>query len=233
MTGNVPYHIAIIPDGNRRWAQSHKKEVIWSGHEQGALRFEEVMRAAFKAGVTYVTIWAASEDNLIKRPAIEVRFLVDLLTKELRRLMATNEIFENNIRVQVVGKGSGIVQSKALAEEISNAQVKTKGHTKHILTILFGYDGRTDVIHAIHELRDTTYELRPESVAKALMTKELPDVDLVIRTGGEPHNSAGFLMWQTANSQLYFTQTLWPDFDTIELKKAFDDFAQRERRLGK
>lgn len=126
-----------------------------------------------------------------------------------------------------------MVGSAELAAAVHEVEQKTATYEKKYLTILFGYDGRTDMIHAIQELRDTTYEIRPESVHKALLTKSLPEVDLLVRTGGESHNSAGFLMWQTANSQYYFTETLWPDFDTRELQKAVDDFAGRERRHGK
>ncbi len=233
MTANIPNHVAIIPDGNRRWATTHKKEVIWGGHEQGALQFEQVMRAAFKAGVTYLTIWAASEDNLVRRSKEETGFLVKLLINELRRLHNSPETAEQEIRVRVIGSGVATAGSSELAAAVHAIEEKTKGNKKKQLTILFGYDGRTDMIHAIQELRDTTYEIRHESVTKALLTKELPDVDLVIRTGGEPHNSAGFLMWQTANSQLYFTPTLWPDFGPAELEKALADFNTRERRLGK
>ena len=226
------HHVAFIPDGNRRWAKKHLFET-WKGHERGVARFEELMRFAFDSGVKYVTFWASSEDNLRKRSADEIGFLVQLLIAELRRLHDSPETTEKQIRVRVIGRGVKMIESAELAAAVSAVEQKTAGNTKNFLTILFGYDGRTDMIHAINELRDTTYELRVESVAKALLTKELPEVDLVVRTGGEPHNSAGFLMWQTANSQLYFTETLWPDFDVEELQKAFDDFSGRERRHGK
>lgn len=228
----IPRHIAFIPDGNRRWAQKHLLE-SWKGHERGVARFEELMRFAFDSGAKYVTFWAASEDNLIKRSPEEIQFLVKLLTGQLRRLHDSPETAERGMRVRIIGRGVAMVGSHELAEAVHLVEQKTAGYDKANLTILFGYDGRTDMIHAIQELRDTTYEIRHESVAKALLTKSLPEVDLLVRTGGEPHNSAGFLMWQTANSQLYFTDTLWPDFETKELQKAFDDFAGRIRRHGK
>jgi len=228
----TPDHVAFIPDGNRRWAKKHLLE-SWRGHEKGVVRFEELMRFAFDAGSSYVTFWGASEDNLRKRDSEEVAVLVKLLTEELRRLSASPETTEKEMRVRVIGKGVEVVQNGELRRAVEEVEKKTAHFTKKKLTILFGYDGRSDMIHAVHELRDTTYEIRPESIAKALLTKELPDVDLVIRTGGESHNSGGFLMWQTANSQLYFTQTLWPDFGIDELQKAFADFGARERRMGK
>jgi undecaprenyl diphosphate synthase len=225
-------HVAFIPDGNRRWAKKHLLE-SWKGHERGVARFEELLRFAFDSGVQYATFWVASEDNLTKRSKEEIGFLVNTLIAELRRLHDSSETMERGTRVRIIGRGVKIVENAELAGVVHAVEQKTAGNTKKFLTILFGYDGRTDIIHAINELRDTTYELRAESVAKALLTKELPEVDLVVRTGGEPHNSAGFLMWQTANSQLYFTETLWPDFDVKELRKAFDDFSGRERRHGK
>lgn len=228
----IPKHIAFIPDGNRRWAKKHLLE-SWKGHERGVACFEELMRCAFDCGVEYVTFWAASEDNLVKRSPDEVAFLVKLLIGELRRLHDSPETVEREMQVRVIGKGVAMVGSKELADAVSAVERKTAAFQKRHLTILFGYDGRTDMIHAIQELRDTTYEIRHESVAKALLTKALPDVDLLIRTGGEPHNSAGFLMWQTANSQLYFSDILWPDFHPDELKKAIADFDGRERRHGK
>lgn len=228
----TPHHIAFIPDGNRRWAKKHTLE-SWRGHEKGVARFEELMRFAFERGITYVTFWAASEDNLTKRSKEEIGFLVKLLIAELRRIVDSPATSERQMRVRVIGRGVAMVGSAELAAAVHEVEQKTATYEKKYLTILFGYDGRTDMIHAIQELRDTTYEIRPESVHKALLTKSLPEVDLLVRTGGEPHNSAGFLMWQTANSQYYFTETLWPDFDTRELQKAMDDFAGRERRHGK
>lgn len=225
-------HVAFIPDGNRRWAKKHLFE-SWKGHEKGVARFEELMRFVFESGVTYVTFWAASEDNLQKRSPDEISFLVKLLIAELRRLHDSPETVEKQIRVRIIGRGVEMVQGAELAAAVNAVERKTAGFQQKMLTILFGYDGRTDMIHAIQELRDTTYEIRFESVAKALLTKELPEVDMVVRTGGEPHNSAGFLMWQTANSQLYFTDTLWPDFEIAELKKALDECAARERRVGR
>ena len=228
----IPNHVAFIPDGNRRWAKKHALE-SWKGHEKGVSSFERIMRASFDVGVTYVTFWAASEDNLIKRSKSEIDFLVKLLINELKRITNSPETDEKQMRVRVIGRGVAMVNSSELASAVNVVEHKTAHYEKRQLTILFGYDGRTDMIHAIHELRDTTYEIRYESVQNALLTKSLPQVDLVVRTGGEPHNSAGFLMWQTANSQLYFTETLWPDFDKSELDKAFLDFDARERRLGR
>ncbi len=230
----IPDHIAFIPDGNRRWAKKHLFE-SWKGHEKGVARFQELARAAFERGVTWVTFWAASEDNLTKRSQAEISLLVRILIAELRRLHDSEETMERGTRVRVIGRGVVMMKNEELTEAVQAIEKKTVQNAQNALTILFGYDGRTDIIEAIKKLRGDTAqsELKKLDVHQALMTAELPDVDLVVRTGGEPHNSAGFLMWQTANSQLYFTEILWPDFDVNELQKAFADFARRERRLGK
>ena len=239
----VPIHIAIIPDGNRRWAKAHKHQILWRGHAEGAKRFEEVLRAAFSSGVRYLTMWTASIDNLKKRPAEEIAFLVNLFTDELNRLVVSKEILERKVRVRVLGKGSAIVHDAKLDQAINRIEKETASHTNHHLTILFGYDGQQEMLEAVKQIakshayrqagKEQSVNISGEMLQKHLETGELPLVDLVIRTGGEPHWSAGFMMWHTANSQFYFTEKFWPEFDTNEFQKALEDFLRRERRLGK
>ncbi len=230
---DVPKHIAIIPDGNRRWARAHKFEVASKGHEAGAQRFEEIMRASFSAGVEYLTLWAASIDNFKKRPQAEIGVLVRLLIEELSRIGKSPETKKYEVRVRVIGDGAQLAQNEELDKAIIAIEKQTAEHSKHHLTILFGYDGQAEMLAAIEKLKQNDGKLGLQDVHQALMTAELPEVDLVIRTGGEPHWSAGFMMWLTANSQLYFTQKLWPDFDQTALKEAIGEYQVRERRLGK
>jgi undecaprenyl diphosphate synthase len=230
---DTPRHIAIIPDGNRRWARAHKFEVVSKGHEAGAQRFEEIMRASFSAGVEYLTLWAASIDNFKKRPQAEISVLVRLLIEELSRIGKSPETKKYEVRVRIIGDGARLAQNEELNRAIGAIEKQTANNAKHHLTILFGYDGQAEMLAAIEKLKQNDGKLVLRDVHQALMTAELPEVDLVIRTGGEPHWSAGFMMWLTANSQLYFTQKLWPDFDQAALKEAIGEYQARERRLGK
>lgn len=234
---NLPNHIAIIPDGNRRWARKHGINP-WQGHEEGAKRFEEVADFLFRRGVTCVTFWAASEDNLTKRSRHEVKFLVSVLQNWLTKMSASDIFIKNKIRFRVIGRWDTILkkdkQTDILKSSIQNLEEKTKKIREKNLTVLFGYDGRREMLEAIQKMRPKNpQKIDYEDVRRALWTETLPPIDLVIRTGGEPHWSAGFMMWHTANSQLYFTKTLWPDFRKKELEKTLDDFSKRERRFGK
>ncbi len=226
-------HIALIPDGNRRWAKEHGL-VPWKGHKKGAERFFEVAESAFGFGIPYVTLWAASYDNLIKRSKIEITFLCSILRRELERKSTIARFMDNRIRVRFLGEWKKLVKDDRLITILEKRQEETKQFTDRNLTVLFGYDGTCEMMDAIKKLRRMAeIPVTHDTVKKNLWTHELPPVDLVVRTGGEPHWSAGFMMWHTANSQFYFTETLWPDFDAKELQKALDDYARRERRFGK
>ena len=229
---NIPNHVAIIPDGNRRWAKKHGK-VSWQGHLEGAKRVEEVASTALAGGVKYFTIWAGSEANLTKRSKVEVAVLVRLVVATLKRLEKSKDIVRNQVRVRVIGRSVQLLKSDKLAQAITSVEKKTGGYDKHHFTILFGYDGQSDMERAVNKLIKNGGSVSREDISSALSTGELPPVDLVIRTGGEPHNSAGFMMWQAAESQLYFTEKYWPEFTSAEFSKALSEYARRERRLGK
>ncbi len=231
---NLPNHIAIIPDGNRRWATAHKM-LAWKGHKKGAERFHEVSDMIFKHSISYLTFWAASEDNLKKRPKREIQFLVSLLKDWLQKELDEEEFVKNETRFRFIGRWKSILHNHTELEALVwRLEEQTKHFKKHNLTILFGYDGQRDMIEAVQQLqKHQTTEVNNASLREALWTGELPPVDLVIRTGGEPHWSAGFMMWHTANTQFAFTQTLWPEFKRAELQAILDDFSKRERRFGK
>jgi undecaprenyl diphosphate synthase len=227
----VPQHIAIIPDGNRRWAKQRNLDP-WKGHEVGSNRFTEIAEAGFTSGVAYMTFYAASEDNLRKRPQIEVAELLRLMRQYLATPDAVDKFVQQQVRVRVLGRWPELIPS-ILHEGIHRLEKETSEFSKHNLTFLLGYDGQSEMLAALNHLVVTKQAIDAATLRAALWTADLPPVDLVIRTGGEPHWSAGFMMWHVANSQLYFTDTLWPDFDSKELQKALDDFKNRERRLGK
>ncbi len=229
---NIPYHLAIIPDGNRRWATARGLHP-WQGHEEGAKRFREVAEAAYEAGVKHVTIWGGSEDNLRKRSPREVQALAKILYEYIKQDLDTGHWKKGHVAFRLVGKWKKYLpKAKALDHIIAEAEAKTKDCDGCWLTLLFGYDGQEEMLDACRALQKSKKSITKENLHKELSTGFLPPVDLVIRTGGEPHWSAGFMMWHTANSQFHFSSTLWPDFGKKELEFALVEYAQRGRRIG-
>jgi len=236
MNSSIPDHIAIIPDGNRRWARGRGFHPT-AGHKKGAENFKTIMRAAFRAGIPYLTLWVASEDNLLKRSRLEVRFLVAILRRELRSKGFRQEIAENEVSVQFAGRSGEILHDVGLTKLMHMIERETAHFKKFHLTVLFGYDGRREMLEAVKKMQKEKTATTNESLRAALWTGNLPPVDLVIRTGEEElgwsHWSAGFMMWQAAEAQFYFTKTFWPGFTEDEFKKALEGYAMRERRFGK
>lgn len=230
---NLPQHIAITPDGNRRWAKERGLKP-WEGHREGMRRFVELSEAAFEAGISYFTFWAASEDNLTKRTPLEVKFLLMVIRDELERQLDARRFVELKVRVRVIGRWRALIADKKTHRMVERLEQETAGFTERRLTILFGYDGRREMVEAIKKITaERPKRLDYDTVHKALWTHDLPPVDFAIRTGGEPHWSAGFMMWLTAYSQFYFTETYFPAFTPKELQKALAEYARRERRFGK
>ena len=204
------------------------------GYAKGAENFFTIAEAAFSSGVKYFTIWGASEDNLKKRSRAEVKILTFLLKKELKKLLDSGKLVKDEIAMHIVGNGLRIIKDKEatrLAEEIEET---TKHFSGRHMTFLFGYDGKMEMLSAIKKLRDEKVShVTYDSVKSHLLTRDLPPVDFVIRTGGEPHWSAGFLMWHTADSEFYFPETYWPAFHPKDLKLAFADYSTRRSLKGK
>ncbi len=229
---SIPQHVAVIPDGNRRWAKAQSLNP-WDGHSEGAKRFWDIGDHAYKAGVTHITFWGASYGNLTKRNPLEIKFLIELFKNELSKPDILERLIKNEVRLQVLGEWRDLLKSESFAGIVDSLQDQTKHFEGKKLTILFGYDGQREMLAAINGLIESGLSVTEELLRQQLWTGTLPDVDLVIRTGGEPHWSAGFMMWQTANSQFYFTETLWPDFKEAQLDAALADYSKMERRLGK
>ncbi len=230
---NVLKHLAIIPDGNRRWAKKHNLP-FWHGHQKGAEKFKEVLQTALEENISYTTIWIASKDNLKKRTKQEVNYLYRLFTKNFQKLLEDKKIHQNKVKVSILGEWSKIVPQK-LHKTITKLINSTKSYQDYHLTFLLAYDGIGEMLQAFQSValaKNFTKKLNYDSVKSLLLTSALPAVDLVIRTGGEPHNSAGFMMWHTAYSQYYFTNTLWPAFGKEEMLYAIKDFQNRGRRFG-
>lgn len=229
----TPQHIAIIMDGNGRWAQAQGKGRI-AGHKAGVESVRAVVRGARKAGIKVLTLFAFSSENW-QRPEKEVSMLMDLfmfvLTKEVKRL------HKNNIRFQVIGDLSRF--SDKLQKSITKSEQLTANNTGLVLSVAANYGGRWDITNAAKNLASQVLnndisidDINEESLNKHTCLAQLPRLDLLIRTGGD-YRISNFLLWQAAYAEFYFTDVLWPDFNESEFAQAIDVFDQRERRFGK
>lgn len=231
--GGVPQHVAIIMDGNGRWAESRGLPRI-KGHEAGAESVRDITRACRAAGVKALTLYSFSTENW-KRPPDEVAGLMALLARFL--VEERSEILENGIRLQAIGQTDTLpLTVRAALKELSFASRQNSGMT---LTLALSYGGRAEIVEAARSLarKAATGRLRPEQIDEAAFAAELgtaglPEPDLLIRTSGELRLS-NFLLWQLAYAEFYVTDTLWPDFRRDELHAAFAAFGNRERRFGK
>lgn len=234
---NIPNHVAIIPDGNRRWARQ-KGLKPWIGHEKGAEDFEKVLEKALELKIPYITFWAGSFDNLTKRSKIETNFLFKVYTEYFKRITADKKTYSNSVKINVFGRWQEVLPRNA-QEAVKKAVQATKSHKKHVLTFLVAYNGTDEMVDCIQKIvkssRAKPLKVTERLIKQNLWTKDLPPVDLVIRTGSEqdPHNSTGFMMWDTAYSQFYFTKTLFPDFGPKEFEKIIKEYSQRQRRFGR
>lgn len=235
---NLPNHVAIVPDGNRRWARK-KGLAPWRGHLAGAKKTEEQVQAAFDLGLKCLSWWGGSWDNLTKRPKIEINNLFRIYERYFCKLIKTKEIYKNQVMVNIIGRWEELLPKSGIkaAKELIKA---TEDHKERLLNFFIAYDGCDEMISAIKNIikqgrENKSLKITPELLKNNLWTKGLPTVDLLIRTGSsdDPHNSAGFMMWLTANSQLYFPKGYYPDFGRKEFIKAIEKYQKRERRMGK
>jgi len=230
-------HIAIIPDGNRRWAE-RKGVPLYEGHRIGVQTTEKIFEKALELKIPYLTFWAASYDNLLKRSKEEVKFLINLINEEFKGLLEDARVHKNEVKVRILGRFREVLPKKTL-KIIEKLMEKTEKYNIFFLTFLLAYNGTDEMVEAIKKIsqafKGSTIKITGQVIKSFLWTRDLPPVDLVIRTGCEedPHNSAGFMMWHTAYSQYYFTKTLYPDFNPEEFERAINNFLERERRLGK
>lgn len=225
---NVPQHVAIIMDGNGRWAKERGLPRL-AGHRAGTENLRTIIRASAKLGIKYLTLYAFSTENW-SRPKVEItglmHILADVIDKELR------ELHEEGARLVHIGHLDGL--PKNLQEKVRNAIELTKDNKRITIVIAFNYGGRDEILNAIKNMiRDN---INPDDVDEPLVssymfTSGLPDPDLVIRTSGELRTS-NFLTWQSVYSEWYFPKVYWPDFNEEELRKALEDYSDRERRFG-
>ena len=229
---NIPSHVAIIMDGNGRWAKQRKRPRVF-GHRAGQESAEAVIRAAREAGVKFLTLFAFSSENW-KRPEDEVSNLMGLLATALEKQVA--RLAEGGIRLRFVGDLSAF--SKQLVAAMRRAEEQTVSLDGMLLNVAVGYGGRWDITRAARELAGEVADGRLaadnidiERFARQLCLGDIPDPDLLVRTGGEQRIS-NFLLWNLAYTELYFTDTLWPDFDAAALQRALEWYAGRDRRFG-
>ena len=231
---NIPYHVAIIPDGNRRWA-TERHLAPWEGHEAGAKNTEILVRKAREMGVRELSIWGSSLENLKKRPLEESRALLRIYETYFTKLLESEDIHTDKVRVRFIGRFDEQFPA-SLKKIIRRVDAVTKGYDRYFLNFFLAYNGDDDMLSAIRSIADSGVEsglITGETVLQNLMTKEIAPVDYLIRTGDEPHLSAGFLMWHTRDSQLYFAKEYYPDFGAEAFERALTDFSERGRRFGK
>ncbi len=232
-TNNLPKHIAIIMDGNGRWAKQ-KGLLRTIGHEKGSKAVREVVEASAELGLENLTLYAFSTENW-KRPKYEVDTLMKLLVSSLRKEI--HRLQDNNIKLNAIGS-LNLLSSKVLTE-LNEVIDSTKNNSRMTLTVALSYGSREELVHAMKEIGNKVKNniISPEKIDETIInehlyTQNLPDVDLLIRTSGEQRIS-NFLLWQIAYAELYFTDVLWPDFSKEELYLALHSYQNRERRFGK
>ena len=226
---NLPKHIAITMDGNGRWAKSKGKLRVF-GHKNGVKSVRDTVEGAAEIGIEYLTLYAFSSENW-NRPEREVNALMTLLVSAINK--ETKTLMDNNIRLSTIGNINKL-PSKA-QKELQEAIIKTKDNTRMTLVLALSYSGREEIINAVKNIiKDgkKPKEINEDTFQQYLTTKSVPDPELLIRTSGE-YRISNFLLWQIAYSELYFTDTLWPDFRRADLYKAILNYQNRERRFGK
>ncbi len=229
----IPVHVAIIMDGNGRWAKNRGKE-RYEGHIEGVKSVKECIKAALRNGVRYLTLYAFSTENW-GRPAEEVDALMELFCKSV--MDETPELVEQGVRVRMIGRRDRF--SEKVRGHLAKIEGETAAGDRLTLVLAFDYSSRDEIATAARRIaeRAAKGELKPEeitenTVSDSLYTAGIPDPDFIIRTSGECRLS-NFLLWQASYAEMYFPQTLWPDFGQSEFDKAMEEFATRERRYGK
>ena len=228
---NVPTHIAIIPDGNRRWAKLHHVPTQ-VGHREGAYTFKRMVKAADRYGVKYITFYAFSTENW-SREQTEVDALMDLLLNYLRD---KNQLAGKNVKIKVIGERNRL--SDEINKEIDVVEEYTKNNTGMVLYLAINYGGRQEIVNSVKNLMQkvengelSADDITENHISDYIYTSEVPDADLIIRPSGEQRLS-NFLLWQSAYSEFWYSDINWPDFTTSDFARAILDYQNRNRRFG-
>ena len=223
----VPQHIGIIMDGNRRWA-SNKNLPSFKGHQEGAETLEKIVGVAGNLGVKYLTVFALSTENLRQRSKIELRYLFSLMG--LVMTSKVPKLDKAGVRLNIIGDIDSLPSK--LQRQLAGAQQKLNHNHKLVLTIAVNYGGRYEIVQAVRRIKTDVSKISAKDVSSHLYTDDLPEPELIIRTGGRMRIS-NFLIGQAAYSEYYFTDVLWPDFDKKELVKAINFFNKQVRNFGR
>jgi undecaprenyl diphosphate synthase len=231
-SGEIPRHVAIIMDGNGRWAQEKRKPRTF-GHRQGVHSVRDIVEASGQLGIKYLTLYTFSTENW-RRPKTEVAILMRLLIKSLRS--ETDKLHENNVRLRAIGDMSAMPPQ--VLDELKDAIEKTRNNKLMTLVLALSYSGRWDILNAVNKITSdlksgkiSKSELTEEMFSGYLVTDSIPDPDLMIRTGGD-YRISNFLLWESAYAEFYFDKTFWPEFRREHLYAAIREFQHRERRFG-
>jgi undecaprenyl diphosphate synthase len=233
MNETLPRHLAIIMDGNGRWAKGMGRPRAL-GHEEGAKMVKRIVKSCAEKGIEYLTLFAFSTENWL-RPKKEVNTLMRILVKSLRSELQT--LVENDIQLRTIGDTKNLPE--VVQSELEEVVTQTKSNTRMVLTLALSYGSRQEIANALQEISAKVKKglISPSDIDEKLINSHLytcfmPEVDLLIRTSGE-YRLSNFMLWQCAYAELYFTDTYWPDFDSKELDKALASYQKRERRFGK
>ncbi len=223
---STPHHVAIVMDGNGRWASRRLLPRI-AGHKQGVDALKRCALACNARGVKVLTVFAFSSENW-RRPVEEVTGLMDLFALALGREVP--KLKSDGVQLRFIGDRQGL--SERVLKGIAQAEAQTADNRKLVLNVCFNYGGRWDIVQAAARVATQGLAMNEQNLSRMMALAHVPDPDLVIRTGGEQRIS-NFLLWQSAYSEFFFSDTLWPDFDEAELDRAIQSFGQRERRFGR
>lgn len=229
MSNEIPAHVGLILDGNRRWAKAKGLKAV-EGHREGAETFKKISLAAFDRGVEYLTAFIFSTENWY-RAKDEVSFLMKLMVRAVE--LHLDEFNKKNIKIVIVGSRDNVPES--VLKAIARTESKTAHNTGGVLGLCFNYGGKPELVDAIRQIAASGVsptEIDDELVDSYLYQPEIPGMDLMIRTSGERRTS-GFMMWRADYAELYFVDKMWPDFTVEDLDTAFADYADRQRRFGK
>ncbi|WP_303235144.1 polyprenyl diphosphate synthase [Methanosphaera cuniculi] len=232
----MPKHVAIIMDGNRRYSKLQGNMNVIEGHKKGVSTLENVLEWCIDLGIEIVTVYAFSTENF-NRPSQEVEGLMNLFVESFTDIATNKKIHKNKVRIKAVGKLELFPQE--VRDAIKYAEDKTKDYDSHQINIALGYDGRVEIVDALKKIAEDIKsgkiepsEINEEMINDNLYTAGLEDPNLVIRTSGEERLS-GFLLWQSSYSELYFTDSLWPELRKVDFLRAIRSYTQRDRRFGK
>ncbi|MCB1645107.1 MAG: di-trans,poly-cis-decaprenylcistransferase [Pseudomonadales bacterium] len=234
--GPKPRHIGLIVDGNRRFARTKGYTNTSEGHTAGSEKLEVFLDWCWKLDINIVTLFGFSTENFNRSPE-EVDYLMDLILRKLRQYQVDPVIFREKVKIKVIGRREDL--SDEMVQEIEKVEALTRDHDRFLLNIAISYGGRAEIVDAVKKVaaeikagRLEVAEITEEKFGQFMYTEGIPDPDLIIRTSGEERLS-GFLLWQSAYSELYFTDVYWPAFRMIDFWRALRIYQQRERRFGK